>query len=132
MTKGYRKLKVWNKGYRLTLKVYRLTRAFPTEEKYGLTSQMRRASTSIVANLAEGYGKGRLGDYIRFVSIAMGSCNELEVYLRLSNDLEYLEGENYEEIQSAHAEVGRMLTNLRKGLERKKAESAPKALVPSQ
>ena len=120
MAKGYRNLDVWNKGYLLTKKVYEATERFPKEESYGLVSQMRRASVSIIANIAEGYGRNHLGEYIQFVSYAIGSSNELEVYLLLSNDLKYLDDDFCTELLSIHAEVGKMLIGLRTSLENKK------------
>ena len=120
MGKGYRKLDVWNKGYILTKKVYNLTAKFPKEERYGLISQMRRSSVSVVANIAEGYGRNHLNEYIQFISIAIGSSNELEVYLLLSKDLEYLSEKDFNEIMPVHAEVSKMLHSLKLSLEKKK------------
>ncbi len=120
MVKGYRNLDVWKKGYLLTKKIYEATERFPKEERYGLVSQMRRASVSIIANIAEGYGRNHLGEYIQFVSYAIGSSNELEVYLLLSNDLKYLDDDLYAELLSIHKEVSKMLIGLRTSLENKK------------
>ena len=97
MTNGYKNLKVWNKGYALTLKIYDKTMSYPKNELYGITSQLRRASTSIIANVAEGYARDTRKDYIRFVSIAISSSNELEVFLELSKDLHYLSKKDFEE-----------------------------------
>ncbi len=119
MLKSYKNLKVWNKAYELTLKIYQITRYFPKEETYGLTSQMRRASTSIIANIAEGSGKNHIGEFIQFISIAIGSCNELEVYLELSIDLNYLKKKEYEKLNIIHVEISKMLFGLRKSLEHK-------------
>ena len=120
MAKGYRNLNVWSKGYLLTKKVYEATEIFPKEEVYGLVSQMRRSSVSIIANIAEGYGRNHLGEYIQFVSYAIGSSNELEVYLLLAKDLKYLDDDSYTELLSMHSEVGKMLIGLRTSLENKK------------
>ena len=121
MGKGYKDLDVWNKSYLLTKKIYDATEGFPKEEMYGLVSQMRRASVSIVANIAEGYGRNHLGEYIQFVSYAIGSSNELEVYLLLSNDLKYLDDGLQSELSSLHKEISIMLLCLRTSLEEKKA-----------
>ena len=83
-------------------------------------SQMRRSSVSIIANIAEGYGRNHLGEYIQFVSYSIGSSNELEVYLLLANDLKYLDDDLYAEILSIHKEVSKMLIGLRTSLENKK------------
>jgi four helix bundle protein len=73
----FRKLEVWQLAHKLTLAIYRLTKAFPSEERFGLTDQMRRAAVSIEANLAEGTGRGGDADFARFVQIAFGSACEL-------------------------------------------------------
>jgi len=78
MIKNYKELKVWQKSYRLCLEFYRVTKGFPKEELYGLTSQMRRAAMSIPCNIAEGYGRKTTPEYIRFLYIAYGSPCELE------------------------------------------------------
>ncbi len=117
MVKGYKNLKVWGKAYKLTLKIYRLTKSFPKKETYGLISQMRRASISIVANIAEGCGKKHRKEFVQFISIAIGSCNELGVYLLLSTDLEYLTKKDCNEVISNQEEISKMLFGLRKSLE---------------
>lgn len=122
MANGYRKLDVWNKAYLLTKNIYEVTGRFPKEEMYGLVSQMRRASVSIIANIAEGYGRNHLGEYIQFVSYAIGSSNELEVYILLSKDLKYLDDDTQTEMLSIHNEVGKMLNGLRTSLENKEKE----------
>ncbi|HKO98017.1 MAG TPA: four helix bundle protein [Pyrinomonadaceae bacterium] len=87
--KNFQELIVWQKAHRFTLGVYRLSKAFPREEMYGLTSQFRRAAVSVAANIAEGFKKrGRL-DKMRFMNIAEGSLEECRYYLILVRDLEY-------------------------------------------
>lgn len=76
--KDFKKLKAWEKSHQLTLAIYKVTRSFPKDELYGLTSQMRRASVSIPANIAEGCGRGSDAELARFCHIAMGSASELE------------------------------------------------------
>ncbi|MFO7619159.1 MAG: four helix bundle protein [Thermoplasmata archaeon] len=122
MIRGYRDLNVWKKAYALTLKIYEITANFPAEEKFGLVSQMRRASTSIIANIAEGYGKNHTREYIQFISISIGSCNELEVYLLLSKDLGYVIENDFHNIKQEQNEVSKMLFRLRKSLESKLLE----------
>ncbi|MGD0823872.1 MAG: four helix bundle protein [Terriglobales bacterium] len=90
--RNYRDLVVWEKAHRLTLAVYRNTRGFPNDERFGLTSQMRRSSASIAANLAEGCGRRSDGEMGRFIQIAMGSGAELSYHLLLAKDLGFLEG----------------------------------------
>ena len=87
--KTFQELIVWQKAHQFVLSVYALTKEFPKEEQFGLTSQFRRASISIAANIVEGYSKKGLKDKIRFLNIAQGSLSECQYYLRLANDLEY-------------------------------------------
>ena len=112
----YRNLDVWRKAHALTLAIYRFTAAFPGSEKYGMVSQMRRASSSIPMNLAEGSGRSSDRDYARFVSIAIGSASELEYQLLLAEDLGYGEGSSCEEAQVLVAEVRKMLVAFRRTL----------------
>ncbi len=119
MLNSYKDLKVWQKGYELCLKTYRLTKAFPAEEKYGLTSQIRRASVSIPSNVAEGYGRRTLPDYLRSLYIAYGSVCELETQLLMSGDLNYIESQKLKTILEDIGEVERMLKALIKSLEKR-------------
>jgi four helix bundle protein len=107
--RNYRDLQVWSKAYALTLELYKLSRAFPKDEMYGLTSQLRRAATSIGANLAEGCGRRGNNEMARFVRIALGSASELDHHLLLSRDLGFLKIGDYER-------CARELTALRKML----------------
>ena len=86
-----KKLSVWQKSHQLNMAVYRATEIFPKDEKYGLVTQMRRASFPIPANIAEGCGRNTRGDMVRFLDIAMGSGSELEYYLLMSHELGYLD-----------------------------------------
>jgi len=88
--KNFRDLQVWQKAHLLTPRVYQATSAFPREEVYGLTSQMRRCSASIAANLAEGCGRQGNNEFHRFLQIALGSASELEYHFLLARDLNYL------------------------------------------
>src|SRR5271168_4922447 len=88
--KDFRRLKVWEKVHLLTLDIYRVTGSFPREEIYGLTSQMRRSSASMGANIAEGCGKQGNNELHRFLYIASGSASELDYHLLLARDLGYL------------------------------------------
>ncbi|MGB9253935.1 MAG: four helix bundle protein [Candidatus Korobacteraceae bacterium] len=110
--KDFRQLKVWGKAHALTLEVYRTTSAFPRDEIFGITSQMRRSSASIAANLAEGCGRTGDGDFHRFLDIAAGSVVELEYFLLLSRDLGLLRTNIYEQLQDSIVEVRRMLGSL--------------------
>ena len=92
---NYKDLKVWEKSHQFTLEVYHVTKSFPKEEIYSLTNQLRRAASSIPANIAEGCGKNSQMDFANFLNIALGSANEAEYVLILSKDLNYLKTENF-------------------------------------
>jgi four helix bundle protein len=109
MSIDFRKIDVWRKAHRLTLQVYEVTRNFPTEELYGLTSQLRRASASVPANVAEGCGRGTQAELARFLHIAMGSASELEYHLLLAHDLQFIPSEPYAQLDQEVNEVKRML-----------------------
>ena len=96
----------------MTLAVYKMTASFLREELYGLTSQLRRASSSIPANLTEGCGRNGDGEFGRFCSIAMGSASELEYHLLLANDLKLIQPEDCLELTQRTTEVKRMLATL--------------------
>jgi four helix bundle protein len=109
--RNFRELKVWEKGHRLTLAVYKSTAKFPQDELYGLTSQIRRSCSSIPANIAEGCGRNGDTELARFLGIAMGSASELEYHLLLAHDLNLLETTEYRELTREVTEVKRMLTS---------------------
>jgi four helix bundle protein len=88
--KDYRELEVWRTGHALALEIYQTTKAFPKEELFGLTSQMRRAASSIPANVAEGCGRYGDPELRRFLNIALGSACELDYFILLSGDLGYV------------------------------------------
>jgi four helix bundle protein len=109
--RSFRELKVWEKSHQLTLLVYRETATFPKEESYGLTSQIRRACSSIPANIAEGSGRQSNKDFSRFLQIAFGSACELEYHLLLAYDLKMLNLENYKQLENLLLEVKKMLAS---------------------
>ncbi|MBI1257200.1 MAG: four helix bundle protein [Chloroflexi bacterium] len=117
--KDFRKLVVWEKAHRLTLSIYGATVPFPTEEVYGLTSQIRRAAASIPANIAEGCGRDGDTELARFLQIAMGSASELEYHLLLAHDLGFLADSVYSELDRNTTEVKRMLAAFIQNLRRK-------------
>jgi four helix bundle protein len=108
----FKNLKVWERSHALTLDVYKLSKVFPREELYGLTSQMRRASVSVGANIAEGACRGGDADFARFIQMAAGSASELEYHLLLAHDLEFLRQADYERLSTQTQEVKRMLAAL--------------------
>ncbi len=109
---NFRNLVVWQKSHELTLAVYRATGTFPKDELFGLTSQVRRASASIPANIAEGCGRNSDNEFTRFLQIAMGSATELDYHLILAHDLHYLSEGVYTHLTSRLDEVMRMLNAL--------------------
>jgi len=122
MLKNYRDLKVWQKSYRLCLDLYRITKKFSKEERFGLTSQIRRAAVSIPSNIAEGYGRKTTADYLRSLYIAYGSVCELETQVLLSGDLNYVNKQNLRALKDDTEEVERMLKALIKSLEKKRLD----------
>jgi len=119
MLKNYKELNVWQKSYELCLKIYRITTKFPNEEKYGLTSPIRRSAVSIPSNIAEGYGRKTTADYIRMLYISYGSVCELETQVLLAGDLDFIENGELDTGKKDIAEIERMLKALIKSLENK-------------
>lgn len=117
--KDFKELKVWQKAYALSLAIYEKSRAFPREEIYGLTSQLRRAAVSIGANIAEGCGRRSDGEFVRFLQIARGSASEVEHHLLLARDLKFLNAETCGDLDKRIVEVQRMLTSLVTSIEEK-------------
>jgi len=109
--RDFREVKAWGKAHQLTLAVYRITRGFPADEKFGLTSQMRRASSSIGANIAEGCGRRGDAELSRFLQISYASASELEYHVLLSYDLGYLHKEDHHCLHGGVVEVNRMLAS---------------------
>lgn len=105
-------LDVWKKAVDLTVAVYKVTEGFPRDERFGLTSQIRRASVSIAANIAEGAGRKSTREFLNFLSIAQGSASEVETELLISFRLSYLNKEMFEDLMMKFSEIGRMLTGL--------------------
>ena len=119
MLKNYKELKVWQKSYQLCLEIYGVTKKFPKDETYGLTSQIRRAAVSVPSNIAEGYGRKTTPEYLRSLYIAYGSHCELETQILLSGDLGYIKGSDIKKILGNIGEVERMLKALIRSLENK-------------
>ncbi len=117
-TMDYRSYRVWPKAYNLTRGVYEITRRFPPDERYGLTAQMRRAAISVSSNFAEGMGRSGDRDKARFIYIAIGSANELEVQLDLSRDFGYVNVGDYKDIVKELQNVRGMLSGLAQTLVR--------------
>ena len=111
--KAYRKLKVWEKSHQLVLDIYKVTKQFPKEELFGITSQLRRASVSILNNIAEGCGRDSDRELKRFLVIANGSANEVEYLLYLSFSLGYITNEEYKKLENDVLEIMKMITSFK-------------------
>ena len=109
---NFRDLKVWHKAHAVTLSIYRATEKLPAAERYGLTSQMRRAASSIPANIAEGCVRSSDSDFARFLHVALGSASELEYFSLLARDLHFLADATHDSIAADIQEIKRMLTAL--------------------
>ena len=107
----FKKLKVWEKSHELALLIYKETSTFPKEELFGLTSQIRRSTVSIPANIAEGCGKISQKEILRFFQISLGSAHETEYYLILAKDLNYINSQ-YKELDQKINEIKAMLIGL--------------------
>jgi four helix bundle protein len=114
--RDFRSIGAWQKAHSLVLEIYKKTQAFPNAELYGLTSQIRRAASSIPANIAEGCGKESEAELARYMQNSMGSASELEYHLLLAKDLGYLEENQYQELNRATIEVKKMLSSFIKTL----------------
>ncbi len=109
---SYRELEVWQMAVDLVEMIYELTRGFPDEEKFGLTSQLRRAAVSVPSNIAEGYGRQHRGDYLRHLSFANGSLKELETQLIIAGRLGFISREQTKPVWDASQRTGKMLLAL--------------------
>jgi four helix bundle protein len=121
---NFRKLKVWHASYRLALDLYDVTRTFPKEELYGVTSQLRRAAMSIPRNLAEGCGRQSDADFARFVGMSIASAFEVEHELMFARDLAFLERTDFLRLDKQREEIRRMLVSLHERLVTPRAQDA--------
>ena len=115
--RSYRDLIAWQKSMALCRNVYGATKAYPSDERFGLTRQTRRAAVSVPSNIAEGWGRGSRGDYLRFLSVARGSLCELETEILLAGDLAYLSRSETDVLLANVAECSRILNGLISSLE---------------
>ena len=114
--RSYRELIVWQKSMDLAVRIYSLTRQFPVDERYGITSQMRRAAYSIPANIAEGQARRTTGEFLQSLGVARGSLAELETFLTLSERLALMRSETCESLLNDCAEINKMLHALMRSL----------------
>lgn len=109
---NYKDLKVWEKAHQFTLMIYEVTRSFPKDELYGLTSQIRRSAFSIPSNIAEGCGKHTKPDFGNYLNIALGSANESEYFILLAKDISFISVEQFELLPKMINEIKAMLISL--------------------
>jgi four helix bundle protein len=115
----FKDLVVWQKAFQLTVTLYRVTRSFPADERYGMTAELRKTSRSVAYNIAEGHKRSSTAEYLRFLSIAAGSAAELETQILLARELGYLPADNADPVFALHGEVERMLDALSRKLKSK-------------
>ncbi|MGE5113993.1 MAG: four helix bundle protein [Acidobacteriaceae bacterium] len=121
--KNFRDMVVWQRSHQLTLGVYKATQKFPREELYGLISHLRRSSSSVPCNIAEGCGRRGNGEFHKFLQIAMGSASEVEYQLLLSYELGYVAETEYRDLSKDIVEVKKMLAGLIKRVEEARVAS---------
>lgn len=114
--RNFRDLLVWQKGHHLAVSIYRITKNFPKEEKFGLVDQIRRASVSITSNIAEGFGRGTLHDKIHFYTMATGSLFEVQNQLLISRDVGFLNDKECDSLFDDTIEINKMCSSLIKSL----------------
>ena len=119
---SYRDLKVWQKAMDLTVSCYKATQAFPADERFGLTAQIRRAAVSVASNIAEGYGRDSDGSFVQFLRVSQGSLKELETQVIVSERIGVLNSPSAQSLLSAADEIGRMLRGLINSLNNKSAQ----------
>ena len=107
--RDYQQLEFWQRSHKLTLQIYKITRSFPKEEVFNLTSQMRRSSSSIPTNIAEGCGRNSVAELKRFLAIAAGSSSELQYQLMLCKDLGYLSESIFKELSDEIIQIRKMI-----------------------
>jgi four helix bundle protein len=117
--KSFEDLTVWREAHKLTLEVYKLTVRLPGTEKYGIVSQLRRCSSSVPANIAEGFGRATTRELLRCLQIARGELEETRYFVLLSRDLGYVTAQEYESIGQQCSSVGRLINALGSSLKRR-------------
>lgn len=131
--RSHRDLIAWRKAFELGLRVYRATKDFPPDERFGLISQLRRGGVAVASNIAEGYGRGSTADYLRYLRIARGALYEIDTQLLFAHQLGYLNKPEHNALQDGADECGRVLAGLIRSIENDtKRQPVPSAqcLVP--
>lgn len=118
--KTFKELLVWQKSMLLVTEIYKVTKEYPKEELFGLSSQMRRSSVSIPSNIAEGFGREGLNDFIRFLNISISSLFEIQTQIEISYNLNFIDKVVFEDLYTSTKEIERMLSSLIRSLKAKK------------
>ncbi|MBS3087567.1 four helix bundle protein [Candidatus Pacearchaeota archaeon] len=118
--RDYRKLQIWNIGREVAKEVYIITKGFPKDELYGITSQMRRAAVSIPSNIAEGCGRDSVKEFVQFLRISLGSVRELETQFYISSDIEYVDEMKFDLVMKKLDEASKKIWAYIKYLEERK------------
>ena len=118
---NWKKLKVWQETHSLVLEIYRVTTSFPKSEKYGLVDQLKRAASSVPANIVEGQSRNTTKEYLQFLYNARGSLEEVRYFLLLSFDLKFLKENKYKELEQKYESASKMINGLIKSLKLKMA-----------
>lgn len=114
---SYKELQAWQFAYKLTKEIYTLTKSFPSDERFGLVSQMRRASVSVPSNIAEGYSRRSRGEYLQFCHIAYASLNEIETQMMLAKDLCMTSHDSFTPVESTLISTLKLLNALCRSLD---------------
>ena len=117
--RGYRDLLVWQDSMDLVVAIYRITATFPKDERYSLVNQLRRAAVSVPSNIAEGHGRSRTGDYLRHLSVAVGSLSEVETQVQIARRLEYIAEDHQNRLLDSSNAIAKMLGGLIRSLRRR-------------
>jgi len=134
--RGYRDLIVWQDSMDLVVSIYRITATFPKDERYSLVSQLRRAAVSVPSNIAEGHGRSRTGDYLRHLSVAVGSLSEVQTQVQIARRLEYIAEDDQSRLLDSSNAIAKMLGGLIRSLRRRLESAAggqknqPRLLTP--
>ncbi len=120
MDKPHKKLKVWQQSMDFVTRVYRATASLPSEEKYGLTSQIRRSAVSIVSNIAEGAARQGNAEFVHFLSMSLGSVSEIDTQLEVCRRLSFISAETHDTLNRSLIEIDRMLIGLRNSVRRRR------------
>ncbi|MGD0859184.1 MAG: four helix bundle protein [Terracidiphilus sp.] len=131
MVQSFRDLLVWQRAIQLSVAIYRLTKDFPHEELYGLSSQIRRAAVSVPSNIAEGHGRLSTGEYRQFLGVARGSNFELQTQIEIARALGFGDSKLLDEAESLSFEVGKMISGILNKIKEKEQGQRPKPLIPN-